>query len=101
MPESGLKSTIWEKKHVINKKIVNNFENEISFTIDPDYTIVLYNKKDGTVMGEVYNKFDGCMEVDIDPQYEIPPLQIIIAVFVRYWKWSCVEWIWDNKYLYN
>ncbi|VXC58439.1 hypothetical protein [Chryseobacterium sp. 8AT] len=87
------------EKYIINKKIVTSFENEIGFAIDTDYTIVLYDKKDGTVMGEVYNKFDGHMEVDINPQYEISPLQIII--FLQYFLDTENDTVWNEYEITN
>ncbi|MCQ4142677.1 hypothetical protein [Chryseobacterium sp. EO14] len=64
--------------YIINKKTVDDFENEIGFEIESDYVIVLYDKTDGSVIGEIYNKFDGWLEADINPEYEIQSLQIEI-----------------------
>ncbi|MGE8434816.1 hypothetical protein [Chryseobacterium joostei] len=64
--------------YIINRKTVQDFENEIGFEIESDYVIVLYDKTDGSVLGEIYNKFDGWLEIDINPEYEIQLLQIEI-----------------------
>ncbi|WP_143883519.1 hypothetical protein [Chryseobacterium binzhouense] len=66
------------EKYIINRKTVQDFENEIGFYIESDYTIVLYDKKDGSIMGVLYNKFEGWLEIDINPVYKIQPLQVEI-----------------------
>lgn len=64
--------------YIINRKTVQDFEKEIGFEIESDYVIVLYDKTDGSVLGEICNKFDGWLELDINPVYEIQPLQLEI-----------------------
>ncbi|WP_284464738.1 hypothetical protein [Chryseobacterium sp.] len=64
--------------YIINRKTVQDFENEIGFEIESDYVIVLFDKTDGSVIGDIYNKFDGWLEVDINPVYEIQLLQVEI-----------------------
>lgn len=59
------------KKYIVNKKVIQDFENEIGFTLESDYTIVLFDKKDGSVMGEVYNVFGNCLELDFNPEYDL------------------------------
>lgn len=66
------------EKYIINRKTVQDFEKEIGFAIESDYTIVLYDKKDGMIMGVLYNKFDGWLEIDINPVYKIQLLQVEI-----------------------
>jgi hypothetical protein len=58
------------KKYIVDKKVIQDFENEIGFTIESDYKIVLYDKKDGSIMGEVYNPFGNCLELDCNPEYD-------------------------------
>lgn len=64
------------KKYIVNKKVVQDFENEIGFTIESDYKILLYDQKDGSRMGEVYNVFGNCLELDFNPEYDFNPEQI-------------------------
>ncbi|MDN5478188.1 MAG: hypothetical protein L0G39_14735 [Chryseobacterium sp.] len=64
------------KKYIVNKKVVQDFENEIGFTIESDYTIVLYDKKDSSIMGEVYNVFGDYLALDINPEYDLHPQYI-------------------------
>lgn len=71
-----------KEKYIVNKKIIDDFENEIGFEIESDYVIVLYDKTDGSVIGDIYNKFDGFIEVDITPEYRIQPLQLQIEIFL-------------------
>lgn len=66
--------------YIINKKTVKDFENEIGFEIESDYVIVLYDKIDGSVIGDIYHKFDGWLEIDINPVYEIQPLQLQVEI---------------------
>lgn len=61
------------KKYIVDKKVIQDFENEIGFTIESDYKILLYDQKDGSVMGEVYNAFGNCLELDFNPEYDLNP----------------------------
>lgn len=88
-----------KEKYVINKRIVQDFENEIGFAIESDYTIVLYDKKDGSVMGEIHNKFDGGIEVDVNPEYEMQPIQI--GIFLQFFLDYEEDKVWNSYDITN
>ncbi|PRB02592.1 hypothetical protein CQ046_11930 [Chryseobacterium sp. MYb7] len=82
------------QKYIVDKKAVQDFENEIGFTIESDYTIVLFDKKDGSVMGEVYNVFGNCLELDFNPEYDIQPQHI--ETFLQKFLENENDVVWNN-----
>lgn len=94
-----LKRSSMREKYIINKKLVQDFENKIGFEIESDYVMVLYDKKDGIIMGEIYNKFDGCVEVDVNPEYEIQSLQI--GIFLQYFLDYEDDEVWNSYDITN
>lgn len=87
------------RKYIINRKTVQDFEKEIGFEIESDYTIVLYDKKDGVIIGEIYNRFEGCLELDINPEYQIQPLQVEIFLCHFFDREDDIIWNTCKKYL--
>ncbi|SIQ39778.1 hypothetical protein SAMN05880574_1128 [Chryseobacterium sp. RU37D] len=87
--------------YIINIKTVQDFEKEIGFAIDSDYTIVLYDKKDGVIMGVLYNKFEGWLEIDINPVYKIQLSQV--EIHLLHFLDSENDPVWNpcKKYLFD
>ncbi|WP_343643324.1 hypothetical protein [Chryseobacterium sp.] len=86
------------KKYIVNKKVIQDFENEIGFTIESDYKILLYDQKDGSVMGEVYNAFGNCLELDFNPEYDFNPEHI--ETFLQKFLENENDEVWNNHILH-
>lgn len=80
--------------YIINKKTVQDFENEIGFEIESDYVIVLHDKKDGSVIGEVYNVFGDYFNLDFNPEYDINTEHI--KAFLQKFLQNKDDSVWNN-----
>ncbi|MDP9961661.1 hypothetical protein [Chryseobacterium lathyri] len=60
-----------KQKYIRNKKVVTDFEKQIGFEFETDYKILLYERNNGLIIGNVYNPWGNYLEVSIDPKYEI------------------------------
>ena len=89
------------KKYIVDKKVIQDFENEIGFLTESDYKILLYDKKDGSVMGEMYNPFGNCLELDFNPEYDLKPEQI--ETFLEKFLQNEDDTVWNTrkKYISN
>jgi len=74
------------EKYIINKKVVRNFEDEIGFAIESDYKILLYDKNNNAIIGEIDNPFGGCLWLDSNPEYDISlfHVEIFLQKFIEH-----------------